>query len=348
MYRTMIFLKNILLSNFNMLDFPYILNFAVTYRCNLKCKMCNIWKQKCNNELELSEIDKIFQNQSNFSWIRLTGGEIFLRDDIVEIVDIISSYNKDLFLLTTPTNGYCKNLIIKKVKEIMDLNIPKYIITVSLDGTEEIHDFIRGTKGSWRNCVNTYKELKRFSENESRLEVYFGYTISPYNVGYFEKTLLSLKKEIPEITIKDFHFNLFHTSKNYYFNYNKKYKFYYPSLRREIKRLSYLYNTTTNPISIIEKKYLSLIPQYLQNEKLPLQCKAIQSSIFLDPKGNLYPCTIFNNKIGNVRDFGYDLRKTLRSDKSVKYAIDRKLCSGCWTPCEAHQAILGNLFKIRT
>ena len=97
-----------------------------------------------------------------------------------------------------------------------------------------------------------------------------------------------------------------------------------------------------------EKKYLKLIKKYYKTGMSPLPCKALSSSCFIEPDGGVYPCTSYANKLGNLRDFNYDLRKIWNSEKSkkVRKLIKDNKCGGCWTPCEAYQTIFGNLLRI--
>ena len=52
--------KNILLSASGRLKHPYKLTFAITNKCNLRCKTCHIWEKKPAGELSSEEIDKFF------------------------------------------------------------------------------------------------------------------------------------------------------------------------------------------------------------------------------------------------------------------------------------------------
>jgi molybdenum cofactor biosynthesis enzyme MoaA len=123
------------LSNVQRLSFPYKLTFAVTYRCNERCKTCNIWKKKPADELSTKEIERFFCNSNGFSWVDLTGGEPSLRKDFVDICGAIYRHNKNLLLLHFPTNGYLTNKIVSDVKKIRKMDsISRIVITVSTDG----------------------------------------------------------------------------------------------------------------------------------------------------------------------------------------------------------------------
>ncbi len=69
--------KRILESNFKRLDFPFKLNFIITYKCNSKCKTCGIWKRKIKNELTSEEIKTFFRKSNKFSWVDISGVKFF-------------------------------------------------------------------------------------------------------------------------------------------------------------------------------------------------------------------------------------------------------------------------------
>jgi len=346
LYSNLKFLKKILTTNLGFFD-PYELNFAITYKCNSRCTICKIWKERSKNELSLNEIKKIARKIDFIHWIRLTGGEPFLRKDYVQIVKTLKKNLPNLFILTTPTNGLLPNLIHKKVEEVLKFFDKRYVITVSLDGPPKIHDKIRGVKGSWKKAIETYKKLKVLEKENKNFKVFFGYTISPDNVGLFKKTVEEVKKIIPSITADDFHINLFQTSGVYYKNLGQKTsKKYVKQAKKEIGIILKM-REKKDLISSIENKYLELGKEYLKTGKTPIKCNVFNLSSFVDPFGNVYPCTIFDRKLGNLRENNYDLKKILVSEKAKKVIeeIIKENCPHCWTPCEAHQMIVSNWFK---
>ena len=78
-------------------------------------------------------------------------------------------------------------------------------------------------------------------------------------------------------------------------------------------------------------------------DQTPIPCKALSASVFIDPSGDVYPCVIFNKKLGNIRKVEYDLGRIWRSDatKTVREDIVKMDCPHCWLACEAYQSILG-------
>jgi len=344
MYKSLKLGSKIIASNFKTLKEPYKLTFAITYKCNSKCKTCEIWKKTIQDELTLEEISNIFE-KINPSWVNLTGGEPFLRDDLFEIAKIIRK--KDVYLLNLTTNGVLVDKIKDEVEKILRLGFPRFIVSVSLDGSKEIHDKIRGVKGNWEKAVVLYKNLKKLCDTNSNFQTFFGYTISKYNVGLIEEALEEVKKKV-DVTINDFHFNVYHTSSFYYGNRAEDKQ---KDLKSKILNdVDYILKEKKGfgSISFLEKKYVKLIKKYFETGVSPLSCKAMTSSCFIEPDGNVYPCIGFDEKLANLRDLNYDLKKiwNLEKAKKTRRQIKENKCGGCWTPCEAYQTILGNLFRI--
>lgn len=67
---------------------PFRATIELTYRCNLKCVHCYITEDKFKKELSLNEICSILDQLADLGCLHLsiTGGEIFIREDIFEIL----------------------------------------------------------------------------------------------------------------------------------------------------------------------------------------------------------------------------------------------------------------------
>jgi MoaA/NifB/PqqE/SkfB family radical SAM enzyme len=336
--------KNILTSNVTRLAFPYKLTYAITYWCNYKCKTCNIWQKRPTNELTLSEIEKFFKKSNQFSWIDLTGGEVFLRKDFLSIVEVILSACKNLIVLHFPTNGYFTDKIITCVETIMAYDPEKLIITISMDGDEEINDNVRGIKGGWKRQIETFKQLHSIDG----VNVVLGMTLSFFNADKFERTFEAAQKECEWLTYEDFHLNIAHVSDHYYSNEDLDLsKVDREVLISEVNKYMKLRGIRLNPVSFLEREYLRRVEQYLRSGKTPMRCHSLNSSFFLDPFGNVFPCGMYNKVIGNIRDHDYDIGVIWHSDncKKVQKEIWDYKCPQCWTPCEAYQSILGNILR---
>ena len=159
--------------------------------------------------------------------------------------------------------------------------------------------------------------------------------------------LSDIKQIIPEITVNDFHVNIYQTSETYFHTGGAQIPDGYAA--RAIREIEYILSVRqkTGLIGTIENRYLQIGIQYLQHGKTPLPCNIMDLSCFVDPWGNVFPCIIFNENVGNLRDVNYDLGKILQSEKTrmTKEKTEKLQCPNCWTPCEAHQLILSNWMK---
>jgi MoaA/NifB/PqqE/SkfB family radical SAM enzyme len=197
---------------------PYKLTFVLTYKCNSKCKICQIWKKKPHGELETKEINRFFKKNQFFNWVDLTGGEVFLHPKLVKITKIILDTQKNLVLLHIPTNGLLPEKIIRDTKAILEFEPKRFLISIALDGPEKVHDNLRGTSGNWRKAVETFKGLRKLKSKN--FNCYFGMTLSKYNHNLIEETYQGLRKQIKDLNRRDLHYNIAHHSEHYYRNLN--------------------------------------------------------------------------------------------------------------------------------
>jgi MoaA/NifB/PqqE/SkfB family radical SAM enzyme len=340
--------KTALVSNFSELSEPYKLNFSVTYMCQSRCQTCNIWQIMPKNELTLDEIRKFAEKNTSFRWIELTGGEPFLRSDIVEIARTFAENSKNLYILTMPTNSLCNSdMVFRRLEEILSLGIPRVAITISLDGYEELHDRIRGVKGNYQRAIYNFKRLQELKKKYKNLFFIFGYTMSTYNQGEFEKTFEAVKRDIPDITYNDFHVNLGQISSIYYGNKEMNLKADSNATAGEIRKIVERRERRFDTISLIEDVFLRKLANYAETGNPPMKSKSLDASLFMDSYGNIYPSIMWERKIGNVREIDYDLKRVWHSQeaKEIRAAIRERSEPKQWTSCEAYQSITGNILS---
>ncbi|HEY3307588.1 MAG TPA: radical SAM protein [Desulfuromonadaceae bacterium] len=336
----------IALSNISELLYPYRLTYAVTNRCQARCVMCGIWQKQPADELSLAEIDTFFSRSNRFSWINLTGGELFLRDDIVDIIRSINKHCRELYLLNFPTNGYQTEHIVAAVQEILThMSIPRLMVTISLDGPRELHDHIRGLTGAYLQALSTFRRLRELRSRH--FSVYLGYTLQEANLHLFQDTLEAVRSDLGALAEDEIHVNLAHISGHYYANSMFA---GVPDPRETEEVFAHITAKRTqgmSPVGFLEQAYQRLARIYLKTGRVPLTCEAAAASCFMDPTGLVYPCTSFDSPLGSIRDHDYHIYRLWRTPERqrARKAVCNEACPGCWTPCEAYQTILANLLK---
>jgi MoaA/NifB/PqqE/SkfB family radical SAM enzyme len=335
-------------TNLTELRVPYRITYALTYRCQLKCRMCNIWKKELAEELSVGQIAAFFSRAPDFSWINLTGGEIFLRSDVAEVMRAISANARNVYLINFPTNGYLTDVIVGVVGDYLQSpGSRRLMVTVSLDGPPHIHDGIRNMPDAWSRAVETFRQLRLMKERHRNFDVCFGMTLQDANVDSFEETVSSVRERIGSADYADFHVNVMHVSSHYYGNtacsMNDGRK-----MMERLCEIEHLRRTPWHsPVGFLERRYQKMAGSYLKTGRTPVPCQALCASVFMDPSGTVYPCTIYDSPLGNIRDYGYDLHRLWVSPGrlALRQKIVKGDCPQCWTPCEAYQSILANLLR---
>ncbi len=335
-------------SNFVSLGKPYKLNFAITMRCQSRCLTCNIWELKPKDELSVDEICEFSRKNRTFRWIGLTGGEPFLRSDIVEIAQTFKENSKGLYLLTIPTNSLCNvEKQAEKIREMLELKVPRVVITISLDGGKETHDRIRGVPGNFERAIAMFKHLREMGTEYPNLSVVFGYTISSANQGQFSNTFSDVSKEVPSISYDSFHMNLAQISDNYYRNNGSGILADRAAAAAELAEVSRNRKTALSPMAEIESRFLKGLVEFARSGNPPEKCRSLEASLFMDSWGNVFPSIMWNRKIANVREIGYDLSKVWNGSDAAD--VREKIRNGedpkHWTSCEAYQSVIGSLIK---
>ncbi len=171
-----------LFSNFFGARVPLFCGHKLTYRCNLRCKMCPFWKRSSKDsslEKEKAILKQI--HSSGVCGIAFEGGEPLLRNDLSNIL----AFSRSLPLQTSlVTNG---TLLESRIDEIAP-----YVngaIYVSLDGLEKTHDTIRGVSGCFK------KAIKGIIASKEKASVTINTTIMTENL-YEIEDMVKLAKEL--------------------------------------------------------------------------------------------------------------------------------------------------------
>jgi len=319
---------------------PTRLSLEITYHCNQKCLMCPqaaeishddsllLKKRKTLRELSTEEIFSLISDakRMGIKEFGLTGGEPFIRKDVVDIIKFIKNSKLDCSVLS---NGA---LITKDIaKEIVAAQLDR--ITFSLDGHEEIHDKIRNSKNAFSKLMQAVSYIKDEKERKKSNLPYisFSTTISAINSNYLAKLV-----DVAAQQDMDINFGyLFYTTKEMTEKTNKILRMenikdedqdVKDSLKKvDIKKLE-------EEIEKIKQKEKTLgikatFQPPLKGEEIHLRFNddsaAYATKCFLpwyktivNPYGNVYPCSM-NILMGNIRDDS--LSNIWNNDKYVNF-----------------------------
>lgn len=163
---------------------PFYVQFYISERCHLKCKMCNIVEANADlKPFSPENIEKIADNlvKIGAGVILLTGGEPFLREDIERIISIFHSKKLDVRLQTAGLYSYRDKIARCVTKGTCGINVTLH----SLD--EQLADYIYGVEGAYKSAIKTISFLSKIPKKSSFFAL--GCVLSKYNLDEIEAIL---------------------------------------------------------------------------------------------------------------------------------------------------------------
>jgi radical SAM protein with 4Fe4S-binding SPASM domain len=162
------------------LSAPRIVTWEVTSACNLRCPHCyNVSGTARDGELNTQEAFSLIDRLADAKVLRLliSGGEPFLRPDIVPILRRASGTNMRLDIAT---NGV--HIPRKALHEMHDL--PVFHVHVSIDGIGDQHDRFRGRKAAFDAACKNIRRLQ-----DEGIAVSLSTTVTRENLSDLEKII---------------------------------------------------------------------------------------------------------------------------------------------------------------
>ncbi len=131
---------------------PHALSIEITQKCIARCMMCNIWQYRDIVEHSVDDWIGLLSSPlfSDLRELDITGGEPFLREDLLELTDAISHLQdanlRKIKSLAVTTNGFLTPRILEFTEKAIARLSPKginLVMVFAMDGIGEIHDRIR-------------------------------------------------------------------------------------------------------------------------------------------------------------------------------------------------------------
>ncbi len=155
---------------------PYLCTIELTSRCNFHCPHCYLGSKSPSQDLEFNIVRSLLKQiqMMRIQRVQLTGGEIFLREDLEDIIRI--AYDLGLEVELT-TNGSLISDISDGFLNLLEKFIKKIQITVYGLKEETYSCFSRNPASVLKKVLLAIDMLQR--KDSSIIELAF--TITPYN-----------------------------------------------------------------------------------------------------------------------------------------------------------------------
>ena len=290
---------------------------AITYKCNSRCTMCDIWQKEVPPEVEA---DFFLHLPPSLKQVNISGGEPFLRKDVGEILDNIERTCKGVRIVMS-TNG------LQPARTVRLLSGRTHIgVRVSVDGVEEIHDKVRGVPGNYQKCLETLDLLREAGFKD----LGFSYTVSAES----DPQLMAIKRLADERRM-EFTCSVVHSSEFFF----GKQEEVVPRVERhvnELETLQELQLRSGRPKEWFRGFYTEGLIKKLRGEKRVMPCYALEEFFYMDPYGNVYPCNVLDKPIGNLADKPYT---ELVTEARATLDYVRSCPVQCWMVCTAAPAM---------
>jgi len=302
-----------------------------TYRCNCKCRMCNVWKHPTRMEEEFKP--EILEKLPYLNFANITGGEPFLREDIEEITGVLIRNAKRVVL---STNGYFTDKIINLAQKYKKKNLG---VRISIEGLPAANDELRGLTDCFDHGLRTLLELQQIGLKD----IGFGITVSDRNA----KDMIELYQLAKAMGV-EFATAVLHNS--YYFH---KHDNRIEDKKGMAKCFEGLINEllkTKRPKNWFRAYFNYGLINYINENPRLLPCGAGEDMFFLDPWGEIRPCNGMDeasaeNSMGNLNENAFE--KIWNSQRAKKIRESVKNCpKNCWMIGTVSPAIKKNMFKV--
>jgi len=308
--------------------YPKVLQLPITYRCNSKCVMCNVWRMDHKNEFSVEEFAKFIRDDifKKIESVGINAGEPSLVLNLPEYAEKILNL-PSLKYLNIISNGFIPQRLLLHVQKIYDACKKRGIlfhVSISLDGIGKIHDAVRGRQNVFEQTIASIDEIIR--DQAKYCDSYdVACTVVKQNVNYLVELDTYAKRK----------------------KYNIKYRLGIENKRIGNYDLREQYSVMEAPFrqSAIEffhylmhhSEHLSdrfkyyAIFKWLCSEKPKrmLGCYWQEEGITLDSKGNIYYCAVASDSLGSLRvEKG---KKIFFDRKNIEYRknIVKNVCNHC-------------------
>ena len=155
---------------------PMVVNMLLTSRCNLRCEMCSVheFRSRRYREMSPADVEHVVRQVAPYKTsFFLSGGEPFLRPDMLDLVGVIKRYNLGV---GTVTNGL--EVTPERGQRLKAMGLDSLMF--SLHGPEEVHDRITGLPGAFRQAT---ANIAAFCKGPRPTNVILNFVLSRHNMN---------------------------------------------------------------------------------------------------------------------------------------------------------------------
>ena len=263
---------------------PTDVSVITTYRCQMRCKMCNIWENPTRRNEEIAARD--LEILPSLKFANITGGEPFVRNDLEDITEVLFTKSPRIVI---STSGWHTNKILKLAEKF-----PNIGIRVSIEGMSQKNDELRGRNSSFDRGLKTLLGLREMGVKD----IGFGITVSNRN----SEDMLWLYRLAKSMGL-EFATAAFHNS--FYFHKDDNTIHNKDEVIGNFQRLIEMLLRENSPKSWFRAFFNLGLINYIRGGCRMLPCEAGSANFFIEPNGDVFPCNgleerYWKESMGNI------------------------------------------------
>jgi radical SAM protein with 4Fe4S-binding SPASM domain len=306
---------------------------AVTYECDARCVMCNIWNDPSPGQMPPETFGKL---PASLKTINLSGGEPFLRDDLPDIVYHVKSACPASTIIIS-TNSLQPRRIGLMVRDIMKHD-PRIGLGISVDGIGKMHDAMRGVKGAFDRAMETLE----LAQKEGVRDIRLAFTATSRNISHLEPVLRLSREKNVEFTCA-----VAQNSEHYFKTDANKEIEDQDELKRQFNHLMAAQLAGFHPKRWARAYFARGVYEFATNKERLLECHAGSDFFYLDPTGDVYCCNVLPEIMGNLMESDFATLWNSARARAVRERVAR--CQeGCWMVCTARTVIKSHPLSVGT
>lgn len=306
------------------MNLPVDAVIAVTYRCDSRCNMCNIWQMPAGEELAPADYERLPRTLRD---VNVTGGEPFLRDDLVDVVHTIHR-RCGAPRIVISSNGFEHRRIMHAAPALMKIG-RNVGIAISLDGIGETHDEIRGIPGGFERVITTLEQIRTLGWRNVRV----AFTAQRTNVKHLGAVYDLSRRFGFQFTTS------VAQNSEFYFSTDENQTVEPGTLDEELRYVMRKELRSASPKRWLRAYFYRGVLRFNETRERILECRAGRDSFFMDPTGEIYPCLTLNRSMGNIRAAAFEHIWSGKAADPARAAVDR-CAEPCWMICTARTAML--------
>ncbi|MBF0485626.1 MAG: radical SAM protein [Candidatus Omnitrophica bacterium] len=306
-------------------DDIFWIQLMVTNKCNLRCRLCNICREKPSVGVDLKKVSlvlkEVLSHTPYIGCFSFTGGEPFADMPRVRrlwrVLFPLLQAGK-IQVLNFNTNGTLTRVMEKFIAEIPDTGVKRVSFNISLDGMLSSQDMLRG-KGTFDKVLKSVRFLKKRG-----FPVTLNFVISPFNVAdifplyqFAAKWGVEMEYNVYAENTKSF----YHYSKPLRVSQNKEWRLL---AAKEVERI------IEDGARGCRVKQLEYIRDSFRLGRIPSEltraCLRPAKLIFIRATGEIFSC-FYASPIANLKDFTWS--SFLSERERLVTNIRSRACRGC-------------------